>query len=109
MVILCTARRVGPYIEQLATHYGKEKKNIYYPKKIGRGENDRSPGIILRRDRNIDPGRENLRTRAPITNGSVSTVHSATVQPEGGAQDIVTQERMGHNEEIILTKPENSP
>jgi hypothetical protein len=43
-----------------------------------------------------------------ITNGPTSTVHSATVQPEGGAQDIVTRERMGHNEGIFLTKPENS-
>jgi hypothetical protein len=33
----------------------------------------------------------------PITNGPASTVHSATVQPEGGAQDIVTRERMGHS------------
>jgi hypothetical protein len=54
------------------------------------------------------PGRENPRTLAPITNGTASTVHSATVQPEGGAQDIVTRERMGHSEEIFLTKPENS-
>jgi hypothetical protein len=35
----------------------------------------------------------------PITNGSASTVHSATAQPEGGAQD---------SEGIFLTKPENS-
>jgi hypothetical protein len=28
----------------------------------------------------------------PITNGSASTVHSATAQPEGDAQDIVTRE-----------------
>ena len=39
----------------------------------------------------------------PITNGSASTVHSATAQPEGGAQDIVTRERMGHSEGIFLT------
>jgi hypothetical protein len=45
----------------------------------------------------------------PITNGPTSTVHSATVQPEGGAQDIVTRERMGHNERIFLTKPKNLP
>jgi hypothetical protein len=44
----------------------------------------------------------------PITNGPASTVHSATAQPEGGAQDIVTQERMWHSEGIFLTKPENS-
>jgi hypothetical protein len=44
----------------------------------------------------------------PITNGPTSTVYSATAQPEGGAQDIVTGERMGHNEGIFLTKPENS-
>jgi hypothetical protein len=42
----------------------------------------------------------------PITNGPASTVHSATAQPEGGAQDIVTRERRGHNEGIFLTKPE---
>jgi hypothetical protein len=44
----------------------------------------------------------------PITNGSTSIVHSATAQPEGGAQDIATRERMGHSEGILLTKPENS-
>jgi hypothetical protein len=44
----------------------------------------------------------------PITNGPTSTVHSATAQPEGGAQDIVTRERMGHNEGIFLNKPKNS-
>jgi hypothetical protein len=43
-----------------------------------------------------------------ITNGPALTVHSATVQPEGGAQDIATRERMGHIEGIFLTKPENS-
>jgi hypothetical protein len=47
--------------------------------------------------------------RPPITNGPTSTVHSATAQPEGGAQDIVTRERMEHNEGIFLTKPKNSP
>jgi hypothetical protein len=45
----------------------------------------------------------------PITSGSASTFHSATAQPEGGAQDIVIREQMGHNEEIFLTKSENSP
>jgi hypothetical protein len=44
----------------------------------------------------------------PITNGPASTVHSATAQPEGGAQDIVTREWMWHSEGIFLTKPENS-
>jgi hypothetical protein len=44
----------------------------------------------------------------PINNGPTSTVHSAMAQSEGGAQDIATRERMGHNEEIFLTKPENS-
>jgi hypothetical protein len=44
----------------------------------------------------------------PITNGPASTVHSATAQPEGGTHDIVTRERMRHNEGIFLTKPENS-
>jgi hypothetical protein len=75
-------------------------------KKLGRGGKDRPPGIKLRRDRNNGPGRENPRTLAPITNRSASTVHSATAQPEGGAQDIVTRERMGHSEGIFLTKPE---
>jgi hypothetical protein len=37
----------------------------------------------------------------PITNGPTSTVHSATAQPEGGAQDIETRERMGHSEGIF--------
>jgi hypothetical protein len=45
----------------------------------------------------------------PITNRATSTVDSATVQPEGGTQDIVTRERLGHSEGIFLTKPENSP
>jgi hypothetical protein len=45
----------------------------------------------------------------PITNGPVSTVHSTTAQPEGGAQNIVTRDRMGHSEGIFLTKPKNSP
>ena len=44
----------------------------------------------------------------PITNGSASIIHSTTAQPEGGAQDIVTRERMRHSEGIFLTKPENS-
>lgn len=44
-----------------------------------------------------------------ITNGSTSTVHSATAQSKGGVQDIVTRERMGQNEQIFLTKPDNSP
>jgi hypothetical protein len=34
-------------------------------KKLDWGGNDRPPGIILRRDRNIGPGRENPRTLAP--------------------------------------------
>jgi hypothetical protein len=75
-------------------------------KKLGRGGKDRPPGIKLRRDRNNGPGRENPRTLAPITNRPASTVHSATAQPEGGAQDIVTRERMGYSEGIFLTKPE---
>jgi hypothetical protein len=47
-------------------------------KKLGRGGNDRFPGIILKRDRNIGPAQENPRTLPPITNGSASTVYSAT-------------------------------
>jgi hypothetical protein len=66
------------------------------------------PVFHIRRDRNNGPGRGNPRTLAPITNGSASTVHSATAQPEGGTQDIATRERMGHNEGIFLTKPKNS-
>jgi hypothetical protein len=34
-----------------------------------------------------------------------STAHSATTQPEGGAQDSDLWERAGHNEENFLTKP----
>jgi hypothetical protein len=34
-------------------------------KKLGRGGKDRPPGIILRRDRNNGPDRENPRTLAP--------------------------------------------
>jgi hypothetical protein len=45
----------------------------------------------------------------PVTNRPASTVHSATAQPEGDAQDIVTRERMRHSKRIFLTKPENSP
>jgi hypothetical protein len=44
----------------------------------------------------------------PITDGPASTIHSTTAQPEGGTQYIVNRERMGHNEGIFLTKPENS-
>jgi hypothetical protein len=29
-------------------------------------------------------------------------------RPPGGTQNIATQEQMGHNEGIFLTKPENS-
>jgi hypothetical protein len=50
-----------------------------------------------------------LKHWSPITNGSTSTVHSATAQPEGGAQNIVARERMRHSKGIFLTKPENSP
>jgi hypothetical protein len=74
-----------------------------------RRERPPPPGIRLRRDRNNGPGQENPQTLAPITNGPASTVHSATVQPEGEAQDIVTRERMRHSEGIFITKHENSP
>jgi hypothetical protein len=37
----------------------------------------------------------------PITNEPASTVHSATTQPEGGAQDTITRERVGHSEGIF--------
>jgi hypothetical protein len=40
----------------------------------------------------------------PITNGSTSTVHSATAQPEGGAQNIVARERMRHNKGIFFNQ-----
>lgn len=59
--------------------------------KLGRGGKDRPPGIILRRDQNNGPGQENPEPWPPITNGPMSTVHSATTQPEGGAQGIVTR------------------
>jgi hypothetical protein len=53
------------------------------------------------------PGRENPRTLAPHHERAV-TAHSATAQPEGGAQDV-TRERAGHSEGIFLTKPEIRP
>jgi hypothetical protein len=62
------------------------------------------PVFHIRRDRNNSPGRENLRTPAPITNGSASTVHFATAQPEGSAHDIVPRERMGHSEGIFFNQ-----
>jgi hypothetical protein len=65
------------------------------------------PVFHIRREQNNGLGQENPRTLAPITNGSASTVHSATAQPEGGAQDNATRERMEHNEGIFLTKPKN--
>lgn len=63
--------------------------------------------IILTRDRNNGSRAIKSSNPDPITNGLASIIHSAT-QPESGAQDIVTQERMRHNERIFLTKPENS-
>jgi hypothetical protein len=54
------------------------------------------------------PAEKILEPWPPINNGSASTVHSATAQPESGTQDIATWERMGHSEGIFLTKPENS-
>jgi hypothetical protein len=39
--------------------YGRTKK-----KELGRGGNDRPPGITLRRDRNNGPSRENPQTLA---------------------------------------------
>jgi hypothetical protein len=66
------------------------------------------PVFHIRRDRNNGSSRKNTRTLSSITNQSASTIHSATAQPEGGAQDIATRERTGHSEEIFSTKPENS-
>jgi hypothetical protein len=40
---------------------------------------------------------------SPITNGSTSTIHSVTAQPKGGAQDIVTRERMETTRGFFLT------
>jgi hypothetical protein len=50
------------------------------------------------------PAKKILEPWPPITNGPASTVHSATAQPEGGAQDIATRERMGHNEGIFFNQ-----
>jgi hypothetical protein len=36
-----------------------------------------------------------------IINGLTSTVHSITTQLKGGAHDIITRERMSHNERIF--------
>jgi hypothetical protein len=38
-----------------------------------------------------------------------SIAHSATAQPEGGAQDIDPRERAGHNEGIFFNQARNSP
>jgi hypothetical protein len=47
------------------------------------------------------------RGRPQTLNGYSNTLCNGPT--EGGAQDIVTREQMGHNEGIFLTKPENSP
>jgi hypothetical protein len=73
-------------------------------KKLGRGRKDRPPGIIQRRDRNNGPAVKNPRNLPPITNGPMSTVHSAMAQLEGGTQDIVARERMGYNGVIFLNQ-----
>jgi hypothetical protein len=54
------------------------------------------------------PVRKKPRTLPPALTGR-STGHSATAQTEGGAQDIDPRDRAGHNEGIILTKPEIRP
>jgi hypothetical protein len=64
---------------------------------------------ILRRSSPAFSQKKNPQTLPPITNGTTSTVHSVTAQPEGGAKDIVTRERMGHSKGIFLIKPENLP
>ena len=56
-------------------------------KKLGRGGKDRPPGIILRRDPNMVPTKKTPEPWPPSLTGR-STAHSATAQPEGGAQDI---------------------
>jgi hypothetical protein len=73
-----------------------------YVNKLGRGGKDRPPGIpYKKRTKQWYQPRKSPNLDPPITNGPASTVHSATAQPEGGAQDIATRERMGHNEGIF--------
>jgi hypothetical protein len=45
----------------------------------------------------------------PLSLTGRSTTHSATAQPEGGAQDIDPRERTGHSQGIFLTKSEIRP
>jgi hypothetical protein len=40
------------------------KTKLHAQDKLGRGEKDRPPGIVLRRDQKHGPGRENSRTLA---------------------------------------------
>jgi hypothetical protein len=49
------------------------------------------------------PAEPKLPNPAPPSQRAV-IAHSATAQPEGGAQDV-PQEQAGHNEGIFLTKP----
>jgi hypothetical protein len=84
-------------------------RSKHIEKKLGRGGKDRPPGIpYKKRPKQWSRPRKSPNLGPPITNGPASTVHSATAQPEGGAQDIVPRERTGHSEGIFLTKPENS-
>jgi hypothetical protein len=47
------------------------------------------------------PAEKILEPWTPISNGPASTVQSAMAQTEGGAQDIVIRERMGHRKGIF--------
>jgi hypothetical protein len=53
------------------------------------------------------PTEKTLKPCLPSLTGR-STAHSATTQPEGGAQDTDPGERVGHNE-VFLTKYEIRP
>jgi hypothetical protein len=71
-------------------------------KKLGRKGEDRPPGIILRRDRNIVPAEKIPKPCPPSLAGRHHPL--CNTQPEGGAQDV-TRELAGHNEGIFLNKP----
>jgi hypothetical protein len=77
-------------------------------KKLDWGGKDRPPGIISRRDRNMAPAEKTPEPWPPSLTAR-STAHSATAQPEGGAQDIDPREWAGHSERIFLTKPKIRP
>jgi hypothetical protein len=77
------------------------RKKYSAKKKLDQRGKDRPPGIPYKKRPKQWSGRENPRTLTPIIYGLTSIVHSATAQPEGGAHDIATRERIGQSEGIL--------